>query len=258
MEKYFGINYEFDVSSIHSRIASQVAKGEPGYICAPDCNVLTEVHCNRVYHEIVNRNMFSICDSSWVPIFIRWIYGKKYYSYRGSDIFIDVIKSRKYRMIFLGTKQEVLEALQKNLVKENPDIMGMTFKELPFCKVEDFDYPAIARLIKEDGADIIWVALGAPKQEQFMSMLTPHLKKGVCIAVGAVFNFFSGLASVPKRAPKWMVKWRIEFVHRIFIEPKKQIKRCWGIVVHLPRILWEERCRKRRHEKSEGNLSKKS
>ena len=41
----------------------------------------------------------------------------------------------------------------------------MTFYELPFCKVTEFDYPAIAEMIEKDGADIVWIALGAPKQE---------------------------------------------------------------------------------------------
>lgn len=250
MEKYFDIRYEFDKESVHSLIAQQVEKKEPGYICVADGNILNMVSYNRKYRNIINGGMFSICDSSWVPVFVRWIYGYNYEQYCGSDIFTDIVNSCKYRMIFLGTKQDVLNALQKKLAKDNPDVMNMTFKELPFCNVEDFDYPAIANIINEDGADIIWVALGAPKQEYFMSLLTPHLKKGVSIAIGAAFNFFSGLASAPKRAPKWMVKWHLEFIHRILIEPKKQIKRCWGIILHLPRILWKEYRRKHRLEKN--------
>ena len=38
---------------------------------------------------------------------------------------------------------------------------GMTFYELPYCDVDSFDYQGIARMVEEDGADIIWVALGA-------------------------------------------------------------------------------------------------
>lgn len=246
MEKYFDIRYEFNKEAVHSSIAEYVEKQEAGYICVADGNILNVVSYNRRYRKVINDSIFSICDSSWVPVFVRWIYGYHYEQYCGSDIFADIVKSRKYRMIFLGTKQDILDALQKNLAKDNPDVINMTFKELPFCKVEEFDYPAIADVINKDGADIIWIALGAPKQEYFMNMLTPHLKKGVCIAIGAAFNFFSGLASAPKRAPKWMVKWHLEFIHRIFIEPKKQIKRCWGIIVHLPRILWKEQRRKRK------------
>ena len=245
MEKYFDIRYEFDKATVHKSIEEQVSKGEPGYICVADGNILTMVHNNKEYCNVINGSMFSICDSSWVPVFVKHIYGYKREQYCGSDIFGDIVKSNKYRMIFLGTKQKVLDALQQNLSKDNPDVAGMTFKELPFCTVEEFDYPGIARMIEQDGADIIWVALGAPKQEQFMNRLQPHIKHGVMIAVGAAFNFYSGLADAPKRCPEWMHKMHLEFVHRIFMEPKKQIKRCWHIVVTLPAILRKEKRRRR-------------
>jgi N-acetylglucosaminyldiphosphoundecaprenol N-acetyl-beta-D-mannosaminyltransferase len=121
----------------------------------------------------------------------------------------------------------------------------MQFIELPFKKVEEFDYPAIAKTIEADGADIIWVALGAPKQEYFMHYLKPHLSHGVMIAVGAAFKFFSGTAE--KRAPRWMVKAHMEFIFRICQAPKKQLKRCGWIVATLPTLLfqeWRRKCRK--------------
>lgn len=92
----------------------------------------------------------------------------------------------------MGTSQAILDGLKANLEKENPDVAQMQFVELPFRKVEEFDYPEIARMVEADGADIIWVALGAPKQEIFMSRLKPYLHQGVMIAVGAAFKFFSG------------------------------------------------------------------
>ena len=248
MEKYFDIRYEFDVPTIFQAIDEQIAKGTPGYVCVADGNILTMVNKDPKYREIIDGAMFSICDSSWVPIFIKKIYGHHRAQYCGSDIFIDTIRARKHRMIFLGTKQNVLDALQQKLTKENPDVVGMTFKELPFCTVDSFDYPGIAKMIEQDRADIIWVALGAPKQEIFMNHLKPHLKKGVMIAVGAAFNFYSGLDNAPRRCPKWMHKIHLEFVHRIFMEPKKQIKRCWHIVVTLPRIMRKERKVKRENE----------
>ena len=240
MEKYFNIRYEFDVPTVHRCINERIESGVPGYISVADGNILAMVHKDEVYRNVIDGGMFSICDSSWVPKFVKWIYGRKRSHYCGSDIFIDVVRARKHRMIFLGTKQNVLDALQQNLLKENPDVAGMTFKELPFCTVDEFDYKGIARMIEEDGADIIWVALGAPKQEIFMNRLQPYLKKGVMIAIGAAFNFYSGLSDAPQRCPAWMRKMHLEFVHRIFKEPKKQIKRCWSIVVTLPKILYRE------------------
>ena len=118
-----------------------------------------------------------------------------------------------------------------------------------FCSISrwlpqrGFDYQKIADMVNADGADIIWVALGAPKQEIFMSKLNPFLKRGVMIAVGAAFKFYSGLEE--KRAPEWMVKHHLEFVYRIFSEPKKQLKRCSWIIITLPGLLLGEWKRKR-------------
>ena len=96
--------------------------------------------------------------------------------------------------------------------------------------------------MEESEADIIWVALGAPKQEIFMSKLKPHLKRGVMIAVGAAFKFHCGIDE--KRAPQWMLKVHLEWVYRIMRSPKKQLKRCSMIILTLPRLLIEEWRRK--------------
>ena len=243
MKTYFNINYEFDKEQVHKSICEQLRSGAPGYICVSDGVILDIANRDPEYLKVVNGSMFSICDSSYVPLYIQWLYGERYEQYCGSQIFMDIIQSRKYRMIFMGTSQEILDGLKANLTEINPDVAGMQFIDLPFRKVEDFDYAGIADTIENDGADIIWVALGAPKQEIFMSLLKPHLKRGVMIAVGAAFKFFSGVEA--KRAPAWMVKMHMEFVYRIFKEPRKQLKRCWGIVSTLPKLLWQESRKKR-------------
>ena len=149
-------------------------------------------------------------------------------------------------MIFLGTRQETLDALQKEIAVWNPDVMGMNFVEVPFRDVEDFDYVGIAEMIANDDADIIWVALGAPKQERFMNLLLPHLKKGVMLGVGAVFKFYSGTNE--SRCPEWMQKHHLEFVYRIMQDPKKQLKRCFWIVATLPKLYIQEWRKKKRNK----------
>ena len=243
MKTYFNINYEFDRTKIHNSIAERLTLPGSDYICVADGVILNTANRHKQYLAIVNGGMFSICDSSYVPLYIRWIYGKRYEQYCGSQIFMDIIRSHKYRMIFMGTSQAILDGLKANLQKENPDVVQMQFVELPFRQVEEFDYPGIARIIETDGADIIWIALGAPKQEIFMSRLKPYLHHGVMIAVGAAFKFFSG--TEVSRAPQWMIRCHLEFVHRIFKEPRKQLSRCTGILGSLPRLLWQEWQRKR-------------
>lgn len=242
MEYYFNIRYEFMRQRVHKAIEERLSAPGSDYICVADGVIMNTANRQKHYLDVVNGGMFSICDSSYVPLYIKLIHGKKLEQYCGSEIFSDIIASRKYRMIFLGTQQNILNGLRQNLMKLNPHICDMKFIELPFCKVDDFDYPSIARLIEEDGADIIWIALGAPKQEYFMSKLKPHLNHGVMIAVGAAFKFFSGVDT--NRAPEWMVRHHMEFVYRLAQEPSKQFGRCFNIVRTLPSLLVSEWRRK--------------
>lgn len=243
MDTYFNIRYEFDRAAVHTAIARQIASGQADYICVADGVILNTVNRDEAYRRVVDGGMFAICDSSYVPLYLRLLYGRRYSQYCGSDIFRDIVSQRRYRMAFLGTNQAILDALREQLGRLNPDVGQMLFYELPFCAVDDFDYPAIARMLAADGADIVWVALGAPKQEIFMSKLKPHLEHGVMIAVGAAFKFFSGQGE--RRAPQWMLRHHLEFVYRIFSQPRKQLRRCTLIVATLPSLLFHEWRRKK-------------
>lgn len=238
MNIFFNIRYELDKVRVHEAIAERLAEPGADYICVADGVILNTANRSQEYLDVVNGGMFAICDSSYVPLYIKMIYGLRYEQYSGSEIFKDIVASRKYRMIFLGTQQPILDSLKENLATVNPDVEDMKFIELPFRQVEDFDYEDIARMVEDDGADIIWVALGAPKQEFFMSRLKPFLHHGVMIAVGAAFKFFSGVDS--NRAPQWMVRHHLEFVHRLTQEPKKQFGRCFNIIRTLPGLLFRE------------------
>ena len=131
----------------------------------------------------------------------------------------------RYRQFFLGNTPEVLSGLKDNLSKIDPEIKNMRFETLPFRKVDEFDYQGIAQMINEDKPDIIWVSLGAPKQEMFMNR--------------AIFNFNAGVGNV-KRAPDWMLKLKLEWLHRAFEDPKKNVPRYWNFIKTLPRLIKEE------------------
>ncbi len=81
--------------------------------------ILNEVNRNPEYLDVVNGGMFSICDSSYVPLYIKWIYGKRFPQYCGSSIFKDIVSSRRYRMIFLGSSSEILKGLKKHFTLES-------------------------------------------------------------------------------------------------------------------------------------------
>ena len=98
---------------------------------------------------------------------------------------------------------------------------------------------ALNRLLTNQNPDLIWIGLGAPKQEIFMHHLLPHINKGLMIGVGAAFNFYSGLDEY-KRAPDFMVKLHLEWLFRAFQEPKRIIKRQLKNLLYLPLIIFNE------------------
>ena len=102
----------------------------------------------------------------------------------------------------LGDTEEVIsEILKINNEKFHADIVGA--EALPFCNVEDFDYINIANRIKASGANIVWTAMRAPKQDQFNKILCTHINYVVTIGVGRAFRLLTGSV---KEAPKWAQK----------------------------------------------------
>lgn len=77
--------------------------------------------------------------------------------------------------------------------------------------------------------DIVYVALGSPKQERLIGRLKRLLPQAWFLGVGVSFSFLTGDV---KRAPLWMQKSGFEWVHRLQQEPKRLFKRY--VVVGIP------------------------
>ena len=239
METYFNVKIEFDKVRVHHTIENCLQEGEKGYVCVLESNNITVANTNATFLEVVNHSLVNICDGSNVAWLLGKIHKQPFRSYIGVDIFEHYLTTGNYRHYFIGNTQEVLDGLRQELSQINPEIGTMKFVELPFRNVEQFDYLSIAKSINADNPDLIWVSLGAPKQELFMSLLMPHLKRGILFGVGAAFNFKAKVGKV-RRAPLWMRKLRLEWFYRAFEEPQKNIPRYWGFVKILPRLIAQE------------------
>jgi len=239
MEKYFNINIEFNKEKVNHIIDSTIKKRGRGYVCSVEGNILATANTNKSYLEIINNSLVNICDGSSIATLASLIYGRKFSTYIGADLFIEYIKMAKYRSFFLGNTDAVLVGLKSKISVYDNSIEKMKFETLPFKDVNEFDYHEIAKMINENDPDIIWVSLGAPKQEIFMSKLLPHLNRGVMFGFGAIFNFYSE-NSEEKRAPKLFLMTNMEWVYRLMSSPKKQIPRIRSILYNYPKIIFEE------------------
>ncbi len=122
---------------------------------------------------------------------------------------------------FYGSSQKTLDALKVKLEENYPGIVIRGMYSPPFRDLTEEEKLEDIKRINDAGADIVWIGLGAPKQEKWMAAHKDKIN-GVMMGVGAGFDFHAGTI---KRAPVWIQKMSLEWLYRLFQDPGRLIKR---------------------------------
>jgi N-acetylglucosaminyldiphosphoundecaprenol N-acetyl-beta-D-mannosaminyltransferase len=142
---------------------------------------------------------------------------------------------RGLRHYLYGATPETLQRMRRQLERSYPGILVVGAESPPFRPMTDAELAASARRMQEAGAQVVWVGLGAPKQDVVAHRLRELRAAPVIMCVGAAFDFVAGTA---RRAPGWMRQIGLEWVHRLLAEPRRLWKRylignpafVWGVV----------------------------
>ena len=232
----FNINIEFEPQVFRNIVERYIQEQKKAYVCVVDANVITIAQKDMQYREIVKNATINTCDGSSIAKLVNSIYGTDYHAYNGPELFEYYIE-RPYKHVLVGNKASKVEQI-KARVREKGLELDMTHVDVPFVAVEEFDYPAIAKQINELKPDIVWVSLGAPKQEKFIANIFPFIEQGVLFGIGAAFNFYTGDLHNNKKEIGGL---RFIWLERIFKEPKKQLKRVCGYLMTVPKMYIEEK-----------------
>ena len=114
-----------------------------------------------------------------------------------------------------------MDALKASLEAKYPGIIIKGMYSPPFRELTPEEDREDIERINAAGADIVWIGLGAPKQEKWMKAHEGKIH-GVMMGVGAGFDFHAGTI---KRAPLWIQKIGFEWLYRLFQDPKRLISR---------------------------------
>ncbi len=126
----------------------------------------------------------------------------------------------------LGGDREAIEEAFGKLRMENGELR-IAGVDPAFVKLDE-DQPEIVARINAAQPDILFVALGNPKQELWMGRNRGKIDVGAMIGVGGTFNFIAGKV---KRAPRWMQRCGLEWIYRIIQEPGRLWRRyAYGLV----------------------------
>lgn len=143
-------------------------------------------------------------------------------------------------VFFLGGENGVALEAARRLERAIPGLRIAGCFEPPHASIEEMDRHAILERIAESGADVLLVAFGHPKQELWIDRHRDQLPCRVAIGVGCVFDLIAGRS---RRAPMWMQRSGLEWLHRLSQEPGRLLGRYvtdsqWLMLITL-RIFWQ-------------------
>jgi len=133
----------------------------------------------------------------------------------------------QWRVYLLGAAPGVAEEAALKLCQGYPGLQVVGTRHGYFQEGEE---AAIAEQVRQTGAQLLFVALGAPKQEQWIHRYLAQTGASVAIGVGGSFDVIAG--RVP-RAPRWLQRLHLEWLGRLLREPSR-----WRRQLVLPRFAW--------------------
>jgi N-acetylglucosaminyldiphosphoundecaprenol N-acetyl-beta-D-mannosaminyltransferase len=195
------------------------------YICVANVHVVMEGRQDPSFREVLESA--DLCIPDGMPLV--WI-GRRcghalYKPACGPDLLIDfcrITKKAGYSHFFLGGRPNVASKLVIELKRRFPDLQVAGTCSPPFRNLTQQEDDEITEEINRAAPDVLWVGLGCPKQERWMREHRDRLHVPVVVGVGQAFDIVSGEAP---RAPHWMRKNGLEWLFRLFREPRRLWRR---------------------------------
>ena len=160
----------------------------------------------------------------------------------GSDlvpaIFDSATESDRLRVYLLGAAPGVADTAAENIHHRWPavEVVGTYSPPLGF-EHDDAENDAIIERVSAAKPDVLVVGLGAPKQELWVYAHREQLQTPVALCVGATIDFLAGEKS---RAPRWMQRSGLEWVHRLASDPRRLAGRYARDAWLFPKLVWRE------------------
>lgn len=196
--------------------------------------ILVAINAEKILHatdqtrSIINRNM-GYCDGIGAVMALKKKGYKSVIKIPGCELWLKIIamtyqEGKSYYLV--GGKQEVIEQTVLKLKKDFPGIQIVNYRN-GYIKTDE-ERNALINDVEEKKPDVVFVAMGSPKQELLMEEMAER-HEAIYQGLGGSFDVYTGNV---KRAPKWWVDHNMEWAYRLVKEPVR-IKR----QIHLVRFL---------------------
>lgn len=197
---------------------------ESRYVCICNVHSIVSARQDTEFARVVREADMATPDGAPVAWMLRRLGFQGQSRINGPDLmwrYCELAEREGAAVYFYGSTEKTLTTLRAALLRSFPrlKIAGMTSP--PFRKLTDQEDEATVRTLNDSDAGVIFVSLGCPKQEKWMAAHRGQVK-AVTIGVGAAFDYHSGQVN---RAPNWMQHAGLEWLHRLYSEPRRLWRR---------------------------------
>lgn len=208
----------------------------PSYVVTPNAQHVLSLQRDADFRDIYEKAFLAVPDGVsllWSAKFLKTpLKGRV----NGTDLFEElsaVAEKKGLKIFLLGGRPGAAEAAKKTLLSRHPDLKIVGTHCPPYgFESQPEELASINSKIKAAAPDILFVGLGAPKQEKWIYDNYQELGVPVSLGIGVSFEL---VADMVQRAPLWMQKWGLEWLFRLIVEPKRLWKR---YVMGNPQFMW--------------------
>lgn len=218
------------------RITRWATERSGGYVCTPNVDYVVQARRDPEFRSAIQNARLRVPDGMWL-VYASKLAGR---GLRGTvtgrlllPALADVASARGLRVALFGAGDGIARRVQESLMSKHADlqVVAAVTPPTPFRIGSSADQEAIES-IRRAHPDIVFVALGAPKQEIWMQRHAAELDGAVSVGVGAAFDIEVGRF---REAPRWMTSYGFEWLFRLVQEPRRLARR---YLVDDPWILW--------------------
>jgi N-acetylglucosaminyldiphosphoundecaprenol N-acetyl-beta-D-mannosaminyltransferase len=189
-----------------------IASGQPHMVVTPNAEIAYAAAENPALAAIINEADLVVPDGAGVVLASRILGDPVPEKVAGTDLatrLVGELNKTGGRIFLLGTKPEVVAKAAENLRAQYPGLATVGFHHGFWTPEEE---PALIEQIRATRPDLLFVALGSPRQEQWIRAHQAEVGAPLAIGVGGTLDVWAGVA---QRAPEWMIKANLEWAFRV-------------------------------------------
>lgn len=214
-----------DMGEALSRIESFISEGRPHRIVTVNLDYLRHSRRDKHFQDALNSADLAVADGAplvWASRLFGHPLPERVTGVDLADRCAELAAARGYRLFLLGAGPGVAEAVARVLEQKYPGLHIAGTYTPPFGDFSQEEEQRIHDRIRQTRPEILLVGLPTPRQELWNHGHAEDWGVPVTIGVGAAFDMLSGLV---RRAPRWMQRSGLEWLFRLWVEPRRLWKR---------------------------------